>query len=401
MSTHLLPVGTNRNIPVTYIRLDLKSDTIQSSITCEHDRIIYILSTINNNTIIKIQKFNLMTNEMSLFANLSYSALGHTIGSMLVDDNYVYLRDLYITRISRINKETLTIDSYTHTISDQYDCYGDMAWYDPNDIVCRMKRGFAMFNTKSLSWKTYTDTSSYDSAAMSVGKKIFMKHSVNDTTVSTYIYNYDKATFSTLSLSNTGAPVSCYHDGKFYIAQTNYLYIYDESSGSIEKTLSVPWTRPKSILYSNGYIYALLKNSNLVIAYNIAKSSYRGLMLQWTIPDNSTNCIIRPSIFRNYFFVPYWSLCRIEYSDMSKYKFGSKYNHQIFIYDTKHKNEYTYDDNYITFNDSCMTIHDGVITRNVEVADEEHHIKKISINKSDYTKLKSISFVQKGDENNE
>lgn len=258
-----------------------------------------------------------------------------------------------------------------------------------------------MFNTKSLSWKTYTDTSSYDSAAMSVGKKIFMKHSVNDTTVSTYIYNYDKATFSTLSLSNTGAPVSCYHDGKFYIAQTNYLYIYDESSGSIEKTLSVPWTRPKSILYSNGYIYALLKNSNLVIAYNIAKSSYRGLMLQWTIPDNSTNCIIRPSIFRNYFFVPYWSLCRIEYSDMSKYKFGSKYNHQIFIYDTKHKNEYTYDDNYITFNDSCMTIHDGVITRNVEVADEEHHIKKISINKSDYTKLKSISFVQKGDENNE
>ena len=48
-----------------------------------------------------------------------------------------------------------------------------------------------------------------------------------------------------------------------------------------------------------------------------------------------------------------------------------------------------------------MTIHDGVITRNVEVVDEEHHIKKISINKSDYTKLKSISFIQKGDENNE
>ena len=49
---------------------------------------------------------------------------------------------------------------------------------------------------------------------------------------------------------------------------------------------------------------------------------------------------------------------------------------------------------YVTFNDTHVIIHDGEIQVPLEVVSEDGTIKKCSMNKNQYNKLKNVKFKQ-------
>ena len=86
-------------------------------------------------------------------------------------------------------------------------------------------------------------------------------------------------------------------------------------------------------------------------------------------------------------------MCIINYTEDSKYNMGYVFDQYVFITNRDNSEKYEYDDRFIELNESYLTIKDGDIEYTTTEIDEVNHIKKISINKSDYNKIKSIKFI--------
>ena len=396
MSTHLLPIGSSSGTMPKYRRVHPSGKTITSALLCEHNREIY-LGTMFDYSIFQIQKINLITSELTFVMDIPKASIGnYYIGGMLVDDNYIYLTNSYnenssYKKIYRIDLSTQVISSYTSP--NNFQCYGKMVWYDNHTIAMSNKYGFMFFDTEKCSWTSKTQSSDYGNRCeMSCGKKLIMSHYYTTSTTSPVIYNFETEVFSKITLPSSAISISDYCNGKFYIAQSNYLHIYDEETGVIEKSITVPWTNPKTINYSDGVVFVTQTASTGFFIYDIEKSVYKKFILPWTVKGWGSENVLRPTSFRGYYFLLYLTLGIFDYTEETKYNIGYKYDNYSVIFNKSEKDRFVYDNNVIEFNDSHMTLNDATITKPVETIDEINHIKKVSVSKSEYNKLKSVYF---------
>ena len=394
MSTHLLPVGTGNGIPIKYRQIK-STGAVTSALTYEHNRMLYI-GLLLDNTTFQLQKIDLLTNEITKITNIPKSSIGnYYIGGMVVDDDYVYLTNAYngsssYQTLYRVDLSTLEIKSFK--APKTFQCYGKIVKYDDHTLVICNNYGFMFFDTISCTWSSKTQSSDYGTLYdLSVGKNIVMSHYYNATTT-IRIYRINQDTHGTITLPYNPISISCYNNGKFYIAQSNYLHIFDEETETIESTLVVPWSNPKTISYSNGILFVTQKNSNTLFIYDLDKKIYKKLILQWTVPSLSESGITQPTAFKGYFFLPYITLGIVNYAEDVKYNLGYKFDQFTFIFNAKLKDEYTFDENFVSFEDSYLTINDGFINLTPTIVDAENKIKKVHVNKSQYTKIKSISY---------
>ena len=208
------------------------------------------------------------------------------------------------------------------------------------------------------------------------------------------MYNMKTDVFSSITnLPVQSASAVCYGDGKFYIAQVNRLIIYDEETETVEDTIVVPWTKPKTISYTNGVLFVVCADVINLYIYNIRDKIYKVVYLPWSIPNLSQTSVTRPCAFKGYFFLPYRTMCVINYTEDSKYNMGYVFDQYVFITNRDNSEKYEYDDRFIELNESYLTIKDGDLEYTTTEIDEVNHIKKISVNKSDYNKIKSIKFI--------
>ena len=406
---YLLKVGSGTGVPIYYKQylttLNGNAVTsIQSVVACEHDRVLYIAMVLNNTTL-RLQKINLLTNKSSVIREIPRSSLdNYYYGGLLVDDNYLYLtssnnenqRILY--RVD-LNNPMGEIKRFTPGSSNDYnfECFGKMEWYNDRTIVIDYKRGFMLFDTKTQKFTAkYYSSKNSTRWDMSVGKKIALSHYNSATNLSVYTCNLDANTWSTITLPGDGVACSCYDgNGRFYIAQTSYLVVWNEETETIEQSIAIPWKNPNMIQYTKGVVYAIMKGSNQLWMYNTKTKIFNMILLPWTIPSMSGSTVMRPAVFDGYIFIPYFKLGIVSYIDPPKYNLGGKYDQYKFLFNKEHEAEYNYDNRFVTFRDSCMTVHDGTITIPMTEVPESSGIKFAPVNKSEYNKLKRISFQTK------
>jgi hypothetical protein len=402
---YLLTVGTSNTIPVKYRQINkyVSEDvgqltgTLYSHVSCEHNRLLYIGILVGST--FRLQKLNLLTNALDHIIDIPQSSIGnYYIGDILADDDYLYITNSAngnssYRSIYRLNLSDHTISSFTSPSGQNFQCYGKMCWFDKRTIVIGHQYGFMLFDTKTTQWAVKTQSSSYGSRdEMSVGKRLLMSHYYTTSTTSPAIYRTDLGTFDQITLPSSAISISCYENGKFYIAQTNYLHIYDEETETIERSVVIPWTNPKTIDIADGVVYATQKGSNTMYIYDTKNDMFRRIILPWTIPNVNAGYVTRPTTFKGYYFIPYITMGIVNYTTAAKYNLGYKFNQYISIYNSNEESKYTYDSRFVSFKDSYMTIHDGIVTVPFEVIDESNHFKSASIDKSQYTKIKSISF---------
>lgn len=397
MSVGLIPIGYGKNIPVKYRPINM-TGTVTSTFAYEHNRILYICLMLTDISKCRFQKINLLTNELVLIADIPLSSFGNTnIGNMIVDDNYIYIISYNATvYMYRIKIDTLVVDQITMPIPHSpVGCMGMM--YDNKTIAIACDNCNLFFNTSTGECYNERDMpNNIGRYGYAVGKKLILT-APNSNTL-TYVDAYRIEANTTYSI--TGLPVAsatsvCYGDGKFYMTQVNRLIVYDEDTETVESVRVVPWTKTKDVKYTDGILFVMCADSNILYIYNISTNMYKTIILPWTIPNMNSSSVNIPCAFSGYYFLPYQTLCMVDYTEDSKYKLGHVFDQYIFILNETESSKYVYDNRFVEFKSSHLTIHDGELSYQTEDVDINNHIKKISVNKSDYGKIKSISYINK------
>ena len=416
----LLPVGTGNRIPwrfKNYIGThisDTAISTINSAVCCEHNRCIYS-ATLCNNTTVRFAKLNLVTNESTIIKDIPKSQIGNTYyGDIKVDDNYIYLtssnndnaRTIWVTP----NSSDTTVQSYNPGNSNDYnfEAVGKMYWYNNHTLAILYRRGVFFFDTNRRVFTTYA--SNYQNGARRdfiLGEKYaFSLYAGNS--ASAYVWEIANNTWTrwtedySQSWAGSYLNCGCYNDGVFYITQRNRLHFVDEETLTITRSIPTPYTTldPKTIEYSNGYLYITIQNSTVIYIYDIANDRFSSTGIPFAMDNWSSDGWLRPCAFRGYFFIPQIKLYVTNYTSFAKYNMGYKYDQFIMI--TNRENEleqgYEYDPRFVTFTEDNMWIHAGDMIYEFTEIDTRNHIKYIDINKDDYNKFISATFSYVEDE---
>lgn len=403
---YLLKVGTRNGVPIYYKQYLTTLNgspvtSVQSVVACEHDRVLYIAMVLNDTTV-RLQKINMLTNKSSIIRDIPRSELdNYYYGGLLVDDNY-----LYLTSSDNDNKRTLyridlkdplgVINRFTpgNDAAYNFTSFGKMEWYNDNTIIIDYKNGFMLFDTETTRFTTKSYSSKSNSRwDMSVGKSVALSHYNGTGTTTIYVCEIENNSWSSITLPGSGQSCSCYDgNGKFYIAQTSNLVVWDEETKTIEQTVGIPWTNPNTVHYSKGIVYATIKGSNQLWMYNTKTKIFNMISLQWTTPSMSGTAVRRPAVFDGYIFIPYLKLGIISYLDPIKYNLGYKYDQYKFLFNKDTESEFTYDDRFVTFRDGSMYVHNGEIINSFESYPDMLGVKFIQMNKSEYKKLISVKF---------
>lgn len=400
---YLLNVGNNDHIPLKYYQINryindsagVLSGTLYSCLTYVHNRELYIC--FRRGDVVRFEKMNLISGEIIWLFDKAASTFNSSYapGCIAVDDSYIWLTrgvssGSYNQYIYRINISTGAVSGYS--ITPQIQCYGLIKYLDKNTLIFCNTTDVCTWDVNRLNISnTYTDSVAIGvTGYFSLGKKVLMRHSYT-TTTTVRLFNLETKTFSGITLDSNAISVSAYYDGKFYVAQTNKLYVVDEETCTIEKTFSIPWTNPKTIDIYKGLIYLTEKNSISLFVYDIEANMYKETYLAWTVPNEANSYQTRPSIFNGMYFLPYTTLALANYKGSIKYNLGYKSNQYMFILDSEHASDYQYDSRFVTFNDSYVELHDGYIHKELTQTSIEG-VKSIHVNKSEYNVLKSVSF---------
>jgi hypothetical protein len=405
----LLPVGTGNRIPwrfKNYIGTEISGaaiSTINSAVCCEHNRCIYS-ATLCNNTMVRFAKLNLVTNESTILKDIPKNQIGNTYyGDIKVDDNYIYLtsssndnsRTIWVTP----NSSDTTVNSYTPGNDGNYNfsAVGKMYWLDNHTIAILYRKGVFLFDTNKRIF--INNVSNYQNGARRdfvLGKRYALSlHTGNSS--SAYVWEIATNTWTRLtedhgqSWAGSYLNCGCYNDGTFYVTQRNRLHFLDEETMTITKSIPTPYTTidPKTIEYSNGYLYITIQNSNVIYIYDIANDRFSSTGIPFTMDDWSANGWLRPCSFRGYFFIPQIKLYVTNFTSYAKYNMGYKYDQFIMITNKAHELEqgYEYDDRFVTFTEDNMWIHDGYLAYEMTEIDQYNHIKCVDVDKAEYNKF--------------
>lgn len=399
MSRYLIPIKTgNEQFPVSY-RNYLPAIVDKGSIasTIEH-RTLYIGSVVkttgSTQWILRIDVVSLLTWEHRHVGDIQFIEIGsRQIGSILVDDTMIYVSSMNQATIYVFDIETLAFKYSAQYSTSSMQAYGKMQWFDEQTICFAYGAGFVFFDTVKQQFTYKPHTTQYDVIDISVGKHAIMSNRNVATADSVIMYHIDTETFSTLSLTSNAVAVSCYENGKFYIANPAYLYIIDEATQTIEKTIVTSWSAPHTINVTNGTVFVTCVNSDRLYVYDTNSNTSLYVILPWTFPNWSSGYSYVNAAQQGSFFLPFNTLLQLSYSGQSKYNFGPKSSNMSIMFNTSTEPKFTYDNRFITFHDSYVSIHNGVIQKPFETYDDTMHMKSVHISKSEYNHI--IRLVMK------
>lgn len=415
----LLPVGTGMKIPMKYrnyyttLADGSPITSIQNCFVREKDRMIYIFTRMNKSTY-TLHQFNMLTCAIDKLWEWSNSGSQTNYGDFLYDpDRHV----IYL--LNTIND----VRSGDHVIAINIDTNEtQQIWINPNNMIHYAYGKLEVYKERYI----LTTLTKYTNNKYTVGILItdpdttqsksiiydgngtpfpFGDYSVGKTTCIMTDYQMESSrkdvamvcdienqTWSFVTLQSGATAVTCYHDGKFYITQKNYLYIYDEETKTLEETIVTPWNtqNPYYITYGNGVLYVAIDNSPTLYVYDLKRKNFTSVGMRTSMPSSSsygTPKNYRPCAFRGYYFIANTQLLAVNATNRNKYALGYKYTQYLFPLNKTHEANYTYDDRFITFTDSHARIHNGDLIYPLEVYDEKNLIKRATIDKKDYFEI--------------
>jgi hypothetical protein len=393
MSLNLLPVQSgSEQVDISYKNFLPTTADLYSCVSTISYRVLF-LGFRYNGGVMKIYKMNLMTNAFEHIGDISNTDLeSRQIGGILADDNFIYLSaSTGYTEIRKYKLSDLSyVKKYTYvTASPQ--SYGKIQWDKNGNIVLQYGNGFLFFDPtrEVFDYKTYT--SALGCRDMSVGRNIVIGNRSDSQTYPIFAYDIENDTFVQKSLSSTIVSCSCYENGKFYIAQSGYLYIMDESTLDITP-INTTWGEPRTINVSGNNVFVTVVNSNRLYIYNTEMNMGRYIILPWNIRGFNVNYVTVASAYSNSLFLPYNTLGRFGGINSAKYNFGQVVKQINVLFNEDTAAQFVYDPRFIEFRETYMTIKDGEIDYNLNTIDVINHIKSCSVSKSDYNTLKSFKL---------
>lgn len=397
----LLPVKTGmETFPVKYFNFLEPDVSPYNVILAEWNRTLYIMVMRGGSTPywVYLYKMNLFTSAVSEIGKFSLqsSTMGNIyIGGFLVDDGYIYFSRgegqaimIYVYRLSTL--EFVYARQYAAAVQD----YGSLTWKDEHTIVLPLSNGVLFFDTITREFTAKTQSTNYNYLySPAIGKHSIILARANNNTPALIVYHMDDDTWSTIALTSySSATAVCYSNGKFYAANTQYLYIIDEVTEQVE-TIAVPWQNVRTIHVTNDTVFISSTGSQKVYIYDLHAREFRYVIAPWTAGSWTYSSIITPFSLSGYYFIAKNTLMVIDYSGYSKYNFGSPYDSFVVQYAADNMEEFVYDPRFVTFRDTFMTINDGDIRYDFETIDPENHIRSATISKSDYKKLHLVSIT--------
>lgn len=432
MSLNLLPVKTgNEQFPVRYRDIFSGNWNPYHVFMCERNKALYMLTQQNYDSSYPTSNpGNAQLHKMNLFTSETYKICDFTVnqfridtnttgvvGGMLVDDNYIYFSFANVTypTISVFKLKTVEGVAAQYPLepvgtykwpsdsSTNINCYGKIKWVDDHTIAMATERGFCFFNTKTKTFtREYNENKMYCND-FAVGEMYVIATRTSTSTPNVYILNRDDKIYSTMTLPSSNVACITYDNGKFYVANNSKLYIYDEATLTVERTINGAWGDPSSISITNGVVYIAVKSSNKFFIYNINTSTQNSVYLQWVISSFSSSYQNYPYAWEGFCFILQNNLCIMDNSGISKYNFGPKYENVLLMLNKSEEHNYQFDSRFIQFEDTFMTMRDGDLEYNLQTIDSENHIKSASISKSDYKFLNQIQCktAERSDDQNE
>lgn len=302
---NLLPVRTgNESFPVRYRTLESLNSYV-SGITYVHDAVLYVLQQNNRNNYslsnqdgkVHINTINLFTGELTKYAELDWvddlNNINAYIGDMIVDDEFVYLSTassyptIHIFRRRNPSDPGATmrlpkVGTFAKTYNN-VNCCGKLMNYDDQYLCMTYTYGVLLFDKRRHVFVYKQSATSYNLKDFAVGDNLIMM--TNSGRSSTTIIGYRKSTGTYFTQSLPTIDISCvtYADGKFYFANVNYLYVYDEATETVVDTRNIPWAQPKDIRVWDQTVYVISDNSSRAYIYDLKSSTTQTFILAWTI----------------------------------------------------------------------------------------------------------------------
>ena len=454
MSEHLLPVKTGReSFPVKYRKMHPYSLDWRSALTCERNKCLYIAtqaarsvntspSTGSNDGRMYVYYQNLITNDFTNVGVLTWEQLQTAqVLWMLVDDDYFYFSVNSGSMILVFSKRALAIVGKFKYDSNAFGAFGKMVWFNDHTIVMAHQAGVLFFDTITYTFRYVGRPvgGNFTSSDISVGQKFIMLTSGTSSVNAVLMFRLSDETFSTFSLQTSVVAMCCYANDRFFIANTQALYVYNEYSEEMESIVAAPWMNVRSLNYTNNTFFTTRTNSNRVYIYGFdfqfvltkerpsdwgstymdyyvldennqpihvtseggtipewventyyqkeyTLQDHRFINMPWSVNGMAIGYPIEPTTFEGFFFVAKETLCMVDYSGNSKYNFGEKYDVINLVFNQTTKSQFTYDPRFIVFTDTYMTLRDGDIRyafSNYDAGDGLI-LKRAVINKSDY-----------------
>ena len=400
MSLNLLrtaPSGNGR-FRKKYIHNDASSDTDTMFFSCEYNRIVYTLiqRTIASNVYYIIQSVGISSLETKYIGSLPRTMFdsgntNHTIGGFLCDGEYIYISFNSSSYIFKVNISTMTLLTAERFPNDlSFAVWSEMQWYDDHTIALLDANGLALFDTKTnefthIRYKTSGTTSRIGFA--------FSDKCIADTNTNFAYYNRETDTFKTISfpVSNYRALV-CYGDGKFYVVNQAYVFIFDEETEAWEENyIPIPFgTYPKYIAYADGLVYIFINQSNKCWVFDTESRKYSYMFLPWKFnKDNNDSLRFTVTTFRKYVLFQNYNFAIINFNGLYKYRVGYK----IIQYRIMCNRDTEYFEK-----DPCIELTQGYLTlKNVPeikpFQTKESTIKTVSISKKDYKTIYDIRII--------
>lgn len=432
----LLPVSFGDKMPMrykSYLCGPFSDESLVEPITnracCEYNREIFTAVQVKDSSRnrIRIVRLNLVENKSYIVCDLNvtslpnYNSNNQYLNSILIDDKWLYL-NFYngygIYRILRSDTSIMYYHDYYNAKVDGSTVYGNsntpMKWHiDKRHIIFIFTNKILMFDTLKKKYDKYVSNSNIGNADMTfdVGQQLIVRSYVSSSKTYLAAYNYVTETvLAKIQLTNSTAAALCYVNGKFYVTQSGFLNIYNETEEGLvlDKSIITPYSpttpsgivgnlpkEPYSIHHANGLLYITMKNNSTLYIYDIEKEDFVSIGLRYSMPSNYSNTTcIRPTTYGKYFFLPFMTLLMMTKDHNIKYNMGYKYTNNLLITNRDHSSGFEYDNRFVTFNEAYMSIHCGDITKEMIPYTEGSLIKKATINKSEYKEIISLKTYE-------
>jgi hypothetical protein len=246
-----------------------------------------------------------------------------------------------------------------------------------------------------------------------VGNQLIVRTYTQSSRIYVAAYNYITDTVITrIQLNNSYSARICYNDGKFYVSQSGYLYIYNETAEGLVQdgdaiiTPYLPSTpsgivgnlpkEPNTMNYANGLIFITTKDNVMLYIFDVETKKFVSVGLRYKAPNGySSTSLTRPTTYNKYFFLPIENaLLMITKSHNIKYNMGYKYTNNLIITNARYTEGFEYDNRFVSFKDAYMSIHCGNITKEMIPFEDGSLIKKATINKEEYKQMISLKTYE-------
>ena len=397
MSTHLLrttPGGRTR-FSAKFINNGATSATDIEFFTCEYDRMVYSMwERAGSPNQFHVSQFNIQSGVTTYLGYVTQAQLNtdKLPGGWLCDGKYMYFSFYSSALLVRVLLEDMiTINSYTN--SSNWTCWGRSQWYDDHTIALMNQRGIALFDTKTTTWSyiSYKPSNTSGCQRFAITDKLIVDVSTNSGAQFCW-YNRQMEEYHQTTLpTSTYACDMCYGDGKFYVVNQAYVFVFDEETETWEQEYTPVHFqgRPRYCVYAEGLVYIIIYGSARFWVYETHNKHVAYKMLPWNVPESNNQCVLTP--YHRYVFIQCFSFGYLNYEGLYKYNAGYKCIQYVIpcaegVIDYESK-------------DPCLVVKPSYVTYEVNPDEipftyisQRSTIKSAPVNKNNYKTILSIKI---------